>query len=201
MKPLKTAGVSIIVGLAIGLLTGAYTAIKLAPFAEDLSSANQILQSMTPLLTASTIIMIAVSIFTYIGFITLGRKFKNKTLEITGWALMILLIVQSINSLLMEPLSLTDTQPSTASLIIIALIGVGMLILGIGSIKLGKKVSLSKTAGILYIITGVSLVVYYLGIAMQTDMPILALVGGLVQFAALILASILFFKASKKYEK
>ena len=71
-------------------------------------------------------------------------------------------------------------------IIIVILISVLSILNGVALLKLKGKVSLAETAGILEIIGGATLIIF---------------IGIFVLLAAYIVEIIMFFKASKKFEK
>jgi len=193
MKKLRNAGIAIIIGLVIGIVSFVRTLIKIMPHLNDRQAVNQaILNMMTPTTVLFTIAVgILVAIFTFTGFIDLGKRFNNKLLIIVSLLTMLLLIANNLISNIPYLLSSQISIKTSAIISTLFLISFSILLflLGIATLQL-KKVQLSKALGILYIITGITFITFVLS-------PI-----GLITFlASLIVAAIMFFKASRQFEK
>lgn len=216
-KPLKTAAICGILSLTLGILLiiilFLYLFLVIAP--QEAKSFKDI-KGLEIILTIAFIFIIVafiLSIFFLCGFIVLARKFNNKLLSVTAWIkivfaiifiigifiLYIILLLQLVSAkeILSEQILTGQQSIQLASqyfqkiqvliftflaLILIAFIipaTIGVLF-GVGLLKLKEKVALSEVAGILEIV-GVFV--------------------GLVGLAVYVIEIIMFFKASKKFEK
>jgi len=183
MKPLKTAGDAIVIGLLLGIVSLVYAVVKILPYSPDQAAMLQALSGMSTFVTVVALISIVITFFVYYGFVTLGNKTKNKLIIYVSWLLMIFLILQTLLTSVFRLPSLSTSQASAITVIILSIL---MLLMGIGLVQIRKKVSLANAAGILYIISGATLFI---------------LIGAIVHIAALILAAIMFIKASRTFKE
>lgn len=187
MKPLRNAGIAIIILFIIGLASVIYLSIELYSLSGiygSLAEAMTMLTETTIFSTISIILSALLIIVIFFGFISLGKRFKNKLLAITSWVLMALLVINQILSIVRDAISSSVLYPFISLGILISIVIV-MVLFGIALLKLKDKVKLSKSTGILYIVAGPTLIIT---------------VGYFVYIAALVLSAIMFFKASKKFE-
>ncbi|MBS3092250.1 hypothetical protein J4466_02415 [Candidatus Pacearchaeota archaeon] len=210
-KPLKVAAWS---GLFLIILS---IIVNIPPY---LIKNTRILNLITSPIYLITSIL---AIFFAYGFVALGKKFNNKLLVVLAWIgiaisilLSILFLFGTIFSIIgfsqpsLSPENFTtnltgnfsssyELQQSLGSgflgiilgifivlIIIVILISVLSILNGVALLKLKGKVSLAETAGILEIIGGATLIIF---------------IGIFVLLAAYIVEIIMFFKASKKFEK
>lgn len=196
MKTLRNAGIAGIISIALAIIAITILVIEIVPHFGDEAALNQALQKIyTPLLNIPWLIIgIILVILIFSGLISLGKRFNSKLLVSASWISLIILIAYNLYtnlSLLFKTDFITKTPADTIiSLLFLIIISVLMLLIGIGLIKIRKKVELANVTGILYIVTA-GLFITLIG----------AVLGAVSFLAAAITQIIMFFKASKKFEK
>lgn len=223
-KPLKIAGIFGVIILVLILIAviitiiafiGVFSSMSFEQInASDDNSPNNQTESIINILTIIALIIYVLSIFFLYGFVALGKRFDNKMLIISAWILIVLSIIFFvltlifyINGNLYEDAPISKTESAFGnfikekvsktpiiraiinmmgeglfwpSLIILAIFGLTIqLVFAIGIIKLKNVVPLSLSAGIFEIIS----------------------IGVNLGFVAIILETIMFFKASKMFEQ
>jgi len=219
-RPLKVAAYS---GLFLILLMLVFNIISFA-----LINSPSVL---TPLSMIYSFVIAILSIFFIYGFIVLGRKFNSRLLVVMAWIGVILAVIFLMLTLVgnifmnvpdasaqedsdlkfkdffknLETLGnqsdedFLNLDPESQEffmklfiymvllyLIISIILGVYSILFGIGLLKIKDKVEYAKAAGILNIIAGATYFIF---------------IGFLIQIAAFIVEIIMFFEASKKFEK
>ena len=147
-----------------------------------------------PVNIITILISIIVVIFTYLGYIKLGKKFDNHLLIVTSWILLILLAIYNIVKGFINYHLIYLSSQNTYLIGFDYLLNITFLIsmivffilLGVSLLKLKDKIEMSKTIGILYIISASTMIIF---------------VGSLLLLVTQIFAAIMFLKASKKFEK
>jgi len=195
MKTLRNAGIAILVGLIFGAVSFVRILIKIIPQLGNEQTINEsIANLMSPtLIIIGLVVSITVAIFTFQGFIKLGKKLNNKLLITASWLIMILLIINSLTSNLPALISnntLDVTTNTIKSVGFILIFGVLNLLLGVSFLQIKQKIKLAKPVGILNIITGVAFITF-----------ILSPIGFVIYIVNLILTSAMFFKASKQFKE
>ncbi|MEX0920567.1 MAG: hypothetical protein WDZ69_03235 [Candidatus Pacearchaeota archaeon] len=203
-KPLKVAAWSLIV-----LPFLAFAIFFLALIGVDIFSVGMHITFATILFLAFILNLLLV----VNGFAELGKRFKSKLLVYASWTLFILFFIGVLYFISLSFETLILGSANVSWLLIIASF-VGMIFFGIGLVKIGKNVELAKTTGIFTIIISIiypiSHTMYlwawdvsafdlsvYLGIIATMGFFIAQILG----LVALILVIVMFFNASKKFEK
>nr|MBI4156250.1 hypothetical protein [Candidatus Woesearchaeota archaeon] len=200
MRVLRNAGIAILVGLLLGMISLIIVAVKLLSnlSLSDLAKievGKEILSDFVPLPVQIIILIVGISItiFIYSGFISLGRRFDSNLLVIVSLVFMIGLIIYSLYSnisyiiqfyLNVQSNALAKLDPVALTINRFFVITLEIL-LGIALVKLKDQLELAKTAGILYIIAGATTLI---------------IIGSLISVVAQIVAAIMFFKTSNKLE-
>ena len=200
MKPLRNAGIAIIVGMIIGLITLIYSMTTIFSKYEFNDLINRELMSKImaeafplPLFVFTILLSIVVIIFTYSGFISLGKRFNQTLLKVSAWVLLGALILHSVLSgiisyqvyYLSSQSQFFLTAQGILSLIFLVLYVVFYILLGVSLLKLKKNVEMAKTVGVLYIVSAATTII---------------LVGSVLLWITQIFVAVMFFKASKKFE-
>ncbi len=169
-------------------IVGVIAALLLIPqsILEFLRGANKLTDNLLPVYIIVTIIGVLTYIYFIWGFKIIGDKTKNRLLIVSSYLLIIATIAFYIVSFILQG----------GSALTQALFGVGIIVLlgavsipfGMGLLKLKKQFgAIATAAGVLNIITGVSLVTV-----------ILAFIGLLVIIPLIVLEIVLMFKAAAK---
>ncbi|RMD67195.1 hypothetical protein D6817_02190 [Candidatus Pacearchaeota archaeon] len=199
MKTLRNAGVAMFAGTALTLITTIYFIASFLSNYEltDLMSKEKILRMLTeiyplPLYLLHSALSIVIVIFSYAGFIYLGKKFKQKQLLISAWVILLATITSAlvlggiayqVVYLSSQNRALLLYQTLTTTLFLVVSV-VSYILLGLALEKL-KDVELSKITGRLYVISGATLII---------------MIGNLLLLLTQIFAGLMFLKASKKFE-
>ncbi len=131
------------------------------------------------------------------GFVVLGKKFNSLMLLIMAWIgiaanLAFTLLGAFNNFASAQNIDVTSIAPAqNMGLILVAAIiaviwGVYSILFGIGLIRIGDKVEKAKTAGILEIVAGATMII---------------LVGMVIKIVAYVYEEIMLFRVSGKFEK
>ena len=199
MKTLKIAGISIIIFMFITLLSIMFSVKALLSNPSALLDKTLLNQAIAdafplPLMIISTIFSLILSVLFYAGFIKIGELAKNNFLVIVSWIIMFVILISTISTGLFSYQLIYKNSQSTALPNLQILINIIFLIssilffilLGVSLLKSKDKIEMSKTTGILYIISGATMII---------------VVGSLLLWVTHIFAALMFFKASKKFEK
>jgi len=138
-------------------------------------------------------------IFYYLAFLKLGEKYKDKLLTVMSWIFIIfayLNLLLTFVSVIVDLVKAQETSPITDSYIMIFLLIILILLIiifstliilfGIGIKKLGNKIKYSRITGILYIISGATMII---------------LIGFILVLVANFYSIALLFNESKKYQE
>ncbi|MEK6872253.1 MAG: hypothetical protein AABX16_05095 [Nanoarchaeota archaeon] len=162
----------------------------------------------------SSALLYTFSILFMYGFVVLGRKYNASLLTVMSWILIAMSIFMFVFILISSFLQIIPTvdaqesfngaldawlhqqyEVSLAEVLAFILIlhvfvsvvfGIYYVLFGIGLLKIQKQVEHARTAGILNIVAGATLII---------------IIGWLVAFVAYIIEIILLFKASQKLER
>ena len=196
MKALRNAGIATIAGLVLAIIFILTVFMIISPkIGNEISMNNTLKTLFSPLiLIIGGLISIFLLFLIFSGFISLGKKLDNKFLVVVSWAFLILLFLNIIYStfsisIKQNPLDKSSLD-GTLEVVFLLLLSAMMIMLGVSLFLFKNKVSLAKVGGILYLCTGVffvSIIINFLGVY--------------TYIAAIIIQSIMFFKASKKFEK
>ncbi len=196
MKTLRNAGIATVFGLVLVLIFTLTVIMIVSSRAGNESAMNDTLKTVfSPLvLIIGGLVSIFLLFLMFSGFIGLGKKLDNKFLVVVSWAFFILLIlniVYSTFSISMKQNPLTKSPiDGTIEVVFLLLLSAMMIMMGVSLLLFKNKVALAKTGGILYLCTGI----FFVSI-------ILDFLGVYTYLAAIIIQSIMFFKASNKFEK
>lgn len=195
MKNLRNAGIAVIASLLFAILSFVRVIIKIKPHLDDPQAALQAIAELsTPTyIVISLILGVLIAVFIFQGFITLGKKFNNKLMIISGWALMVILIANELLSLI--------TSSTIQGTIFVFLFSIFILLLGVSLTKIKQKVKLANPLGIFYIITGVA---FLIGKLIPPDLSIAGIIiaiGLIALLISLILAAAMFFKVSRQVKE
>ena len=196
MKTLRNAGIATVFGLVLVLIFTLTVIMIVSSRAGNESAMNDTLKTVfSPLvLIIGGLVSIFLLFLMFSGFIGLGKKLDNKFLVVVSWAFFILLIlniVYSTFSISMKQNPLTKSPiDGTIEVVFLLLLSAMMIMMGVSLLLFKNKVALAKTGGILYLCT----VIFFVSI-------ILDFLGVYTYLAAIIIQSIMFFKASNKFEK
>lgn len=197
MKTLRNAGIAIIVGFVVGLISLAVMLKTLFSNWDSFIENPEIYKTFLTAIPFEFLILMGIVsliflIFTYAGFIFLGRKFKNRLLVTSSWIMLFVLILSQIKDMIIsyfiiyqgsESVALLATQTVLSILFLLSFI-VLYILLGV-SLKKLKNVEMAKTTGLLYVISGATMII---------------LVGSALLIVAQIFAAVMFLKASKKFD-
>jgi len=125
-------------------------------------------------------------IFYYLAFLKLGEKYKDKLLTVMSWIFIIfayLNLLLTFVSVIVDLVKAQETSPITDSYIMMFLL---IILFGIGIKKLGNKIKYSRITGILYIISGATMII---------------LIGFILVLVANFYSIALLFNESKKYQE
>jgi|SRR3989344_540095 len=199
MKTFRNAGIAMFIWIILSFITSAFTFIYIFSnyeLKEIIERPDKIAAEIIPLPVniITILISIIVVIFTYLGYIKLGKKFDNHLLIVTSWILLILLAIYNIVKGFINYHLIYLSSQNTYLIGFDYLLNITFLIsmivffilLGVSLLKLKDKIEMSKTIGILYIISASTMIIF---------------VGSLLLLVTQIFAAIMFLKASKKFEK
>jgi len=195
-KPLKIAAYSYITFLILGFIATGLV------FESNLGFIPITDFSLTSITLIFYIISFILSLFAVYGFIVLGKKFKNKFLIIITYIGIILLLIHLLYILFggffinIPEISTTGIFDKTgidnftiffllAYFTYSIIFGLHAIFFGMALLKLGKKIRYSKTAGILNISAGATMILS---------------IGYFIMIVAIIMEILLLFEASKKFE-
>jgi len=203
MKKLRNAGIAAIASLIFSIISFARIIIKIAPHANNQEASIQAIAELsTPSYIIISLVMgVLIAIFLFQGFINLGKRFNNKLLITVGWALMILLIANELISNLPSLISPDFAPNALNGIIFVILFSVFLFLLGISLTQIKQKVKLAKSLGILYIITSITFIIGMLVPNGPLFIGFLIAIGLLALFIGLVVATLMFLKASKQFEK
>jgi len=196
MKTLRNAGIATLSGLVMVIIFTLTIVMIVSSKAGNESTMNNTLKTLfSPLaLIIGGLISIFLLFLIFSGFIGLGKKLDNKFLVVVSWTFFIFLtlnIIYSTFSISMKQNPLVKSPiDGTFEVAFLLLLSTMMVMLGVSLLLFKNKVSFAKIGGILYLCSGVLFVSI-----------ILDFLGVYTYLAAIIVQSIMFFKASKKLEK
>lgn len=221
-KPLKTAGIFGIILLAFSIIS-ILTAVLMTSFlfssiaSRNLDSFNLQYKFIINAITIIILITYLLSIGFLYGFVALGKRFQNKALLITAWIYIILSVLAFVLTLVFfisgnlypDPMDFSNNSDSTITGIFRQKIEetpvMGAIVNMFGDAGFWPLVILFLSGSIaLKLIFSISL--YKLK---HKDVPlaevsgileIISIVLGFVGTVAIILETIMFFKASRKFE-
>ena len=192
MKTLRNAGIATVAGLVLLVIFTLTIVMIVSSKAENESAINNTLKTIfSPLgLIVGGLVSIFLLFLIFSGFIGLGKKFDNKFLVVVSWAFFILLVLNIIYStfsisLKQNPLAKSSID-GTFEVVFLLLSSAMTIMLGVSLLLFKNKIAFAKIGGILYLCTGV----FFVSI-------ILDFLGVYTYLLAIIIQSIMFFKASR----
>ncbi len=192
MKTLRNAGIATVSGLVLVLIFTLTIIMIVSSKAGNESAMNETLKTMfSPLvLIVGGLVSIFLLFSIFSGFINLGKKLDNKILVVVSWAFFILLVLNIIYSTVSISIKQNPLVKSpidgTFEVVFLLLLSTMMIMMGVSLLLFKNKVVFAKVGGILYLCSGVLFVSI-----------ILDFLGVYTYLAAIIVQSIMFFKASR----
>lgn len=180
-KDLRIAAISGIVALVL------YFPVLVIGTFKGISLEGVFPVSLVTLYTVLIVISIIASILFFRGFILIGKKLKNRFLTNISYVIIVSTVIFTGYDLV--SLNYPELTNLTASVIILIFFGVVGLLFGIALLHLEKKFGrIAKAAGILEIISGISLVTVFLVFIMI-----------LLYIPITILEILILFRAAEKF--
>jgi hypothetical protein len=176
-KTLKYAGISGIFCLLYSVLLIIF---------EILRRTNKLNSTFLPLYIIASLLSLGLYIIFSYGFILIGERYQNNLLRFASYGLIIFGTL--LNGYAVLTLIYPNLENMFGQIVIIVITGAINIPFGIGLIKLQPQFgSIAKAAGVIEIISGVSLLTF-----------ILSFLGILLSIPSTILLSMILFRAAKK---